>query len=182
LNNFAKVSRSALDLWTNILAKTPNSRLILYAPPGAHLQKIRQRMDAAGVDAGRLQFVWKQPDKSYLEQYAGIDIALDPFPFPGGVTTCEALWMGVPVITLSGKAGPGGKSILANLGLGELAANSKEQYAEIAIKLAGDLRRLLGLRSTLRARFAGSPLTDARRFARNIEAIYREMWRSRCVQ
>jgi protein O-GlcNAc transferase len=120
--------------------------------------------------------------EKYFELYHQIDIALDTFPYGGGTTTCDALWMGAPVIALVGKTavGRGGLSILSNIGLPELVARSEAEYARIAIDLAGDLPRLGNLRSTLRQRMEQSPLMDAPRFARNIEAAYRRMWRAWC--
>ena len=118
----------------------------------------------------------------YFQRYQSIDIALDTFPFGGGTTTCNALWMGVPVVSLAGRTAVGraGLSILSNVGLPELVANTPEQYMRLAVRLANDLPRLKDLRSTLRARMQASPLMDAPRFARNIEAAYRQMWRNWC--
>jgi predicted O-linked N-acetylglucosamine transferase (SPINDLY family) len=115
-----------------------------------------------------------------MRTYGRIDIALDPFPWGGGITTCEALWMGVPVVSLVGRTavGRGGASILANIGVPELVAQTPEQYVQIAAALARDLPRLAELRRTLRARMQASPLMDAPRFARNVEAAYRQMWRN----
>ncbi|MBI4625476.1 MAG: hypothetical protein HY736_19925, partial [Verrucomicrobia bacterium] len=108
----------------------------------------------------------------------------DPFPFPGGTTTCDALWMGVPVITLAGPTPVtrGGFSVLSNVGSPELAAHSVDDYIEKATALARDLPRLAALRASLRERMANSPLMDAPRFARNLEAAYRTMWHRWCGQ
>ena len=118
----------------------------------------------------------------YFALYRQIDIGLDPFPCNGGTTTCDALWMGVPVVTLAGRTavGRGGVSVLRNVGLPELIAETPEQYVQIAAALAGDLPRLAELRRTLRERMRASPLMDAPRFARNVEAAYRQMWRKWC--
>ena len=106
-------------------------------------------------------------------------MALDPFPYGGGTTTCDALWMGVPVVSLAGQTavGRGGLSILSNLGLTDLVAHDVRQYVRIAADLANDLPRLGQLRATLRERMQSSPLMDAPRFARGVEAAYRTMWR-----
>jgi protein O-GlcNAc transferase len=111
-----------------------------------------------------------------------MDIALDPFPYGGGTTTCDALWMGIPVVSLAGQTGVGrgGLSILSNIGLADLVAGNVDEYVQIASGLAGDLLRLSKLRATLRERMQKSPLMDAPHFARNIEAAYREMWRQWC--
>ena len=111
-----------------------------------------------------------------------MDIYLDPFPHAGHTTSMDALWMGVPLITLAGRTavGRGGVFLLANLGLQDLIAHSEPQYVEKAITLARDLPRLAELRSILRRRLEQSPLMDPPRFARNIESIYRRMWRMWC--
>jgi protein O-GlcNAc transferase len=178
LNNFCKNSPAALETWSRILAAIPNSRLILHATEGSHRDTVRQKFAASGIDPTRLTFVNKMPLSDYMRQYHQIDIALDPFPYVGGTTTCDALWMGIPVITLSGQTAisRGGASILTNINLPELIANSAEDYARIATSLAADLPRLIHLRSALREKMRTSPLMDAPRFARNMEAAYRKMW------
>lgn len=182
LNNFAKVSPGALDLWAEILAAVPKSRMIIHSYPGSHLEGVRSRFAAAGVDGDRLEFLAKQPWPDYVQTHARIDIALDPFPYGGGITTCDALWMGVPVVTLIGQTavGRGGKSILSNIGLPEFAARRPRQYVQTAVTLARSPERLSELRKTLRPRMLTSPLMNARRFARNIENAYRQMWRRYC--
>ncbi len=114
-----------------------------------------------------------------LQQYCRIDLALDPFPYNGGTTTCDALWMGVPVLTCPGEtfAGRLGLTHLSNVGLPELIAGSLEDYVERAVSLAGDLPRLSGLRAGLRGRMAGSPLCDNKRFAANLMSLLRNVWR-----
>jgi len=121
--------------------------------------------------------------EDYFTLYRRIDVALDTFPYGGGTTTCDALWMGVPVVTLVGQTavGRGGLSILSNVGVPELAARSQDEYVRIATELAGDLPRLAHLRATLRQRMAQSPLMDAPRFARHVEAAYRQIWRQWCA-
>jgi predicted O-linked N-acetylglucosamine transferase (SPINDLY family) len=182
LNGFAKVSPPALDLWTKILLAISNSRMILHAAPGTHVQETAQRFEDAGVSKSRLTFVPWQPWSQYTQICSQIDIALDPFPYAGGITTCAMLWMGVPVVTLSGKTavGRGGRSILSNLGLTELIASTPDQYAKIAIELAQDWHRLDDLRQGMRARMLASPLMDAGQFARDVETAYRRMWRNWC--
>lgn len=183
LNNFAKVSWTALDLWAQVLQAVPNSRMIIHSYQGSHLDEVRERFAAQGVASDRLEFVAKQPWSQYVVTYGRIDIALDPLPWGGGITTCDALWMGVPVVSLAGETavGRGGKSILSNLGLGELAARRPRQYVQTALALAESPGRLAELRGTLRQRMLTSPLMNARRFARNVENAYREMWRQWCV-
>jgi predicted O-linked N-acetylglucosamine transferase (SPINDLY family) len=184
LNNFCKVSPAALELWIQLLRATPKSQLILHAYEGSHRQRVRDLLEHEGIDPQRLKFVGMVSLSEYFKRYEQIDVGLDPFPCNGGTTTCDALWMGVPVVTLAGRTavGRGGVSILANVGLPELIAQTPQQYVQIATDLAGDLPRLGELRRTLRARMQASPLMDAPRFARNIEAAYRQMWRNWCQQ
>jgi predicted O-linked N-acetylglucosamine transferase (SPINDLY family) len=183
LNNFAKASPPALDLWAEILRAVPSSRLIVHSHPGTHVDAVRRRFAGNGVSPDRLEFPTRQPWPQYIQTYGRIDIALDPFPWGGGITTCDALWMGVAMVTLLGRTavGRGGASILTNLGLPELIAQTPQQYVQIAAGLASDLPRLAELRRTLRARMQSSPLMDAPRFARNVEAAYRQMWRAGCA-
>ena len=141
-------------------------------------------MVAQGVAAGRIAFVGKMPLPGYFEKFQQIDIALDPFPYPGGTTSCDGLWMGVPVVTFSRDTAvsSNGVSILSNIGLPELIARSIDQYVEIATDLARDPQRLGELRSSLRARMLASPLMDAPCFVRDVEAAYRKIWRNWCEQ
>jgi len=179
LNNFSKVSPAALNLWSQKLRDVPKSRLILHAKAGSHLDAVRKFLAQNGVASERVEFVGCQSWPDYINTYNRIDIALDPFPYNGGITTCDSLYMGVPVVSLSGQTAVGraGKSILTNVGLPELVAKTPEEYVEIAVKLAGDLPWLAELRKTLRQRMEHSPLMDAKRFTNNVEAIYRDIWR-----
>jgi protein O-GlcNAc transferase len=182
LNNFCKASPESLNLWMQLLATIPDSRLILYAPEGVHRDAVRNMLKSHSVGEQRLTFVGKVPLSDYFKLYQQVDIALDPFPFNGGTTTCDALWMGVPVVTLKGRTavGRGGASILANIGAPEYIAQTPDQYVQIALALAADVPRLAELRRTLRGRMQASPLMDAPKFARNIEAAYRRMWHTWC--
>jgi predicted O-linked N-acetylglucosamine transferase (SPINDLY family) len=182
LNNFAKVSPAAIDLWARILVELADSRMILHSNAAEHLERPMRRFEELGVDRNRVRFIGGQPWAKYAETYSQIDIALDPFPYGGGITTCDALWMGVPVVSLSGQTavGRGGRSILSNLGMPELVAFTTDQYAQIATDLARDLDRINGLRRSMRQRMLASPLMDAPGFARDVEAAYRQMWRTWC--
>jgi predicted SAM-dependent methyltransferase len=113
-----------------------------------------------------------------------VDVALDAFPYAGGTTTFHSLWMGVPVVTLEGAApvARSGTSILSVLGLPELIAKSEDEYVDIAVSLAEDRERLARLRAELRQRLERSPLMDAERFARDLEAAYRGMWERWCEE
>ena len=182
LNNFCKVSPPALDAWCELLHAAPNSSLLLHAKEGTHRQRMIETIAKRGIDPSRLRFAGQLPLKQYIALYAGIDIALDPFPYGGGTTTCDALWMGVPVVSLAGSTAVGraGLSLLSNVGLSHLVARSVDEYLRIALNLASDLPALAALRSSLRNRMLDSPLMDAPRFVRNIEAAYRQMWRTWC--
>ena len=182
LNNFCKVTAPTLAAWSRLLQAVPGSRLLVHAHPGKHRDRVWDFFTKQGVSAERVTFAGKLPIMDYFRAYERIDVALDPFPYGGGTTTCDALWMGVPVVSLAGQTavGRGGLSILSNLGLTDLVARDCEQYVRIAADLANDLPRLGQLRATLRERMQNSPLMDAPRFAGNIEAAYRAMWQRWC--
>ena len=178
LNNYAKVTRPTLETWAHILQEVPRSRLMIHSREGSHRGRARQLLSSLGIDPHRFQFVGRMPSAAYFDQFQSIDIALDPFPYPGGTTSCDGLWMGVPVVTLAGDTAVSrnGVSILSNIGLPELIAGSTDEYIRIATDLARDLPRLADLRAGMRQRMQTSPLMDAPRFARNLEAAYRQMW------
>jgi len=182
LNNFCKITESTLDLWSMVLAAIP-ARLLVLAPRGASCDRISGGLNRRGIETNRIEFVEFQPREKYLDQYHQIDLCLDTVPYPGHTTTIDALWMGVPVVNLPGRnaIGRGGVSILRNVGLEELIARDAADYVRIAKSLASDLPRLAALRSSLRGRIEQSPLMDAPRFARNLEAAFRAMWRKWCA-
>ncbi len=183
-NNPSKVSRTVLELWMEILAATPQSRLLLNAPEGSCRTDVLEVCASRGISEDRLEFSWRQPWDQFIGSYHRIDVALDPFPYNGWITTCDALMMGVPVVTLSGHsplARGGRKGILSNIGLSELVAETPEEYVAKAVALANDLPRLIELRSSLRQRMECSPLRDAHGHARDLETAYREMWRKWCA-
>jgi predicted O-linked N-acetylglucosamine transferase (SPINDLY family) len=182
LNNFCKVNDSVLDLWARVMRPVENSRLLVLAHQGSGRQRVRDRLAQEGIDPSRIEFASHQAHRHYLELYHRIDLGLDTFPYNGHTTTCDASWMGVPTVSLVGQTGVGrgGLSILSNIGLPELVGHSQEQYVHIATELARDIPRLIDLRSTLRQKKEQSPLMDAPRFARNIEAAYRQMWQTWC--
>jgi predicted O-linked N-acetylglucosamine transferase (SPINDLY family) len=184
LNNFCKINDAVLSLWAGVLQTVSGSRLLLMAPEGSARERVMARLIRDGIGSGRVEFVPKQFRSGYLTTYHRIDISLDTFPYNGHTTSLDSLWMGVPVITLVGATafGRAGLSQLTNLGLTELVARTPEQYIQIAADLAKDLPRLTELRRTLRPRMQASPLMDAPRFARNVEAAYRQMWRNWCAQ
>ncbi len=181
-NNPAKINREVAAVWARILRRTPASRLSLkYA--GLADEAVRRRFldlfAAEGVDPQRLELTPPCSYDEYLAGYNQVDIALDPFPFSGGATTCEALWMGVPVLTCPGPtfASRHGLSYLSNVGLTETIATGVDDYIERAVSLAGDLPRLAAIRAGLRDRMAASPLCDGKRFAENLMSLLRSVWR-----
>jgi predicted O-linked N-acetylglucosamine transferase (SPINDLY family) len=180
-NNYSKVSPLSFSNWCRLLKQIPGSRLVLFADPGEHRQRAWEQFEKEGLDPTRLWFSPFLPAEQYLRQYQQIDIALDPFPYGGGTTTFDALWMGVPVVSLAGDTAVSraGFSILSNLGLPQLVTTNWDDYITIATQLAKDLPRLGELRSTMRQRMQDSPLMDAPRFARNVEAAFRQMWQDR---
>jgi predicted O-linked N-acetylglucosamine transferase (SPINDLY family) len=179
LNNPAKITEPVVETWAKILAAVPSSRLMLYAT--AHVnpgEPIRQKFQQFGIDPVRLLIIPRLPRQEYLRQYQQIDIALDPWPYNGHTTTCDALWMGVPVVSLAGQTSVarGGVSILSAMELPELLADSTDAYVAIATALAHDRDRLAAIRSSLRARMRKSPLMDAVGFTQDVERIYHQLW------
>jgi predicted O-linked N-acetylglucosamine transferase (SPINDLY family) len=182
LNNIAKLNPHVLRLWARILGATPGSRLLLQASAlNDPLFRREFRAVAAehGIPADRLELRRFVPVDQAASTYHDIDIALDPFPYCGGMTSLDALWMGVPVVTLPQTmlAGRQTASMLANLGLAELIAADDAGYATTAVALAREPDRLATLRAELRERFLRSPLADYERFTRDLEDAFREMWR-----
>jgi predicted O-linked N-acetylglucosamine transferase (SPINDLY family) len=182
LNNFCKVTEPVLRLWAQVLKTVPRSRFIMLCPEGSRRQPLLDLLQREGISPDRIELVARRPRLQYLDLFHRIDVGLDSFPYNGHTTNLDSFWMGVPVITLVGQTvvGRAGLSQLTNLGLPELIAQTPEQYVQIAAESAGDLPRLAELRRTLRGRMQASPLMDGPRFARNIEAAYRQMWRNWC--
>lgn len=184
-NNFQKLSDSFLDVVARVLAATPGSRLLLKAKPLGFrgvAQDLRDRFRERGVDPERLVLRgWASTTESHLAVYSEVDIALDSFPYGGTTTTCEALWMGVPVITLQGDrhAARVGVSILHSVGMDEFIARDADDYVRIAARLAVDLPRFAGLRKGLRQRMLESPLMDEAGFVRDLEHSYLEIWQAK---
>jgi protein O-GlcNAc transferase len=183
LNNFRKLSQPTLATWAKLLGDVPNSRLLLSAHEGAHRQRALEQFQQLGIPSSRIRFSGRVPHLDYFRLYHQVDIALDPFPFAGGMTTCDALWMGVPTVSLAGTlaVGRAGLSILSNIGAPELVARSPRQYLQIAAELANEMDRLSHLRSRLRKQMEQSPLMDAPRFARDVETAFRSMWETWCA-
>ncbi|MFN0131087.1 MAG: tetratricopeptide repeat protein [Phycisphaerales bacterium] len=186
-NSIRKLSPSTLRAWSRVLRETPGSRLLIKTRglgiPWAR-DNIATQFAAHGIGPDRLDLMDLLPDKaSHLGVYARADIGLDTFPYNGTTTTCEALWMGVPVVTIEGTthAGRVGASVLAAAGLGDLVARDESEFVAIARGLAHDRARLAALRATMRERLTASALFDAPAFARRFEASIRELWRGWCA-
>jgi len=183
LNSIAKVNPTVLKLWARVLKAVDRSRMVLLAPPGSVRQSMLDVLTQEGIEPGRITFVAFQPRLPYLMEYHQIDVVLDAIPSNGHTTSLDAFWMGVPVVTLVGQTvvGRAGLSMLRNLGPPDLVAETPEQFVQIAVQLAGNLDVLSRLRAMLRGRMQRSPLMDASRFARGIEAAYRWMWERWCL-
>ncbi len=185
-NNLLKVTGEVVDLWAQIIKNVPDAKLILKTKQLADKsirEAYRQRFAAAGVHPEQVELLAIIPEVAdHLRSYNRIDIALDPLFYNGTTTTFEALWMGVPVITLAGDrhASRVGASILTAIGRGDLVAHSASEYVDLACALATDTDRLVGLRGSLRRDLKNSPLCDAAAFASKIEAAYAAMWEKWC--
>ncbi len=188
LSNLLKINEPLVDLWAKVLLAVPHSRFA--AVSGALLgrsafgrDRLLSLFAARGIPADRLVLLDRTSRQEYFGQYQQIDIVLDTFPFHGGVTTLDALYMGVPVITLAGETYTSltGVSILSNLDLPELITHSAEEYLAAALALAGDERRLVAYHQTLRDRLRSSALMGAAAYARRVESAYRQSWKSLCL-
>jgi protein O-GlcNAc transferase len=185
-NNVLKLNRRVIDLWSQLLLAVPQARLLLrhgFLSVAAVRDEIARQFADSGVAAERLDLRPGTDRAGLLATYNDIDIALDPFPYGGGTTTAEALWMGVPVVSLRGDrfCGRVSESILTTVGLPGLVAPDAVAYIATASALATDHPSLAALRDRLRAMLVGSPLCNADRFTRNLEAAYRAMWRRWCA-
>ncbi|TAL09208.1 MAG: tetratricopeptide repeat protein [Nitrospirae bacterium] len=184
-NNVAKLTLPVVALWAEILCGVPEAILLLkdrtLVDPRQQ-DRCRGLFEARGVEARRLELLPATPFPDHLKEYGRIDIALDPFPYNGCYTSCEALWMGVPVITLAGcmTYGRYGVSLLSTLGYSQLIADTPKAYLKIAVGLAKKCKDLAALRAELRPRMAASALCDAKAFAQGVEQAYRSMWRRWC--
>lgn len=181
MNNPAKVSPEMTALWLEILRRVPGARLVMTGvPEGSARHGLRELFVAAGIAAERVRLEGRLPDAEFWSLLQTIDIALDPFPYTGTTTTCESLWMGLPVVTLRGAScvARSGHALLKQLDLDELVASSAEKYVEIAVDLARDIPRLDVLHRSLRRRIESSPLRDEAGFTRELEAAYDHFWQT----
>lgn len=182
-NHMLKLSQTIRGLWIEILARLPGSRLALLAvSPGPARERLAAEFAAAGISPERLTLVPPLPLNEYFRWFDAVDLALDTTPYSGGTTTCDTLWMGVPVLTLAGSRSPSrsAASILSAMGLEEWIARTPQQYVALALQFARDTARLGGLRASLRGRMQRSPVMNEPRFVRGLEEAYRRMWRAWC--
>ena len=187
-NKLSKLSAAVIEAWATLLKNTPGTRLLLKWGSLAD-ESTRQRFfrlfAERGVEARRIELESGTPSMAeHLGTYGRIDLGLDTFPYNGATTTCDALWMGIPVVTLAGNthAGRIGVSLLHAIGLEDLIAQTPEQYVHIATALARDPKRLSELRGGMRARVAGSALREPLSLTRAVEAAYRQMWHAWCMR
>jgi len=182
--NFAKVGDDVLEVWGQILAALPDARLRIQAKQlgeDANVKNLLLRLQHHGIGRERASIHASTRREAYLASHAEVDIILDTFPYPGGTTSCEALWMGVPTLTLAGDSllARQGASILTAAGLAQWVTESRAEYVTRAIAFASDKVYLAGLRAGLRQQVLASPLFDQPRFSRNIEDALWRMWQAR---
>ena len=185
-NRLIKVQEPVLRVWAAILRALPTARLVIKTDQLLGDTSRRERIDAVlageGIAAGRVDLIGRSERADHFAAYHGIDMALDPFPHGGGMTTLDSLWMGVPVVTFAGRSISSrlAAASLSALGLGDFVAGDPQGYVDIAVAKATDRDGLIRLRASLRGRMAASDIGDPRRYARAVEAAYRGMWRRWC--
>ena len=183
----SKINAPLIEMWAEILRAVPGSRMLIktgHGHPSLAHPAIRDEFAKHAIPAERIELVSFVPNVTeHLRLFSRVDVALDTFPYNGTTTICEALWMGVPVVSLAGRthASRVGASLLSAVGLDDLVAESREQYIEIAATFARDRARRDGFGDALRRRMMASPLMDGARLARSIEAAYRLMWETWCA-
>jgi predicted O-linked N-acetylglucosamine transferase (SPINDLY family) len=182
--NLNKINDRVLRVWSAIFRSLPDARLLLQSPQSGDplsVDPLRRRLAEAGIGPDRVAIAPPAERSKYLKAYGEVDFALDTFPFPGGTTTCEALWMGVPTLTLRGATmlERQGAGMMICAGLPDWVACDEEDYVRRAVTFAGDRQALSRLRQSLRDRVVASPLFDAPRFARHLAEALRGMWASR---
>ena len=182
-NNFNKIDQPTLELWAELLRALPASRLMMVTvPEGETRLRLLRSFGELGIEAQRLEFHGSLPSVEFHRKFLEVDITLDPVTVNGATTTCESLWMGVPVMSLVGERflTRAGLSILSTAGLADFAATSREDYIRLAAHLADNLPLLAEIRAGLRAHVAASPLIDEVGFTRNLENLYRDAWGKWC--
>jgi predicted O-linked N-acetylglucosamine transferase (SPINDLY family) len=183
LHKLAKLNGEVLDLWSRVLHALPTSRLLVFrdALRGSAADYLREQFARRGLGEDRVLLSHPaEREESFLKVYDGIDISLDAFPWSGHATACESLWMGVPILTLQGPrhAARMVSSVLTQVGLPDLIAQSPDDFVTKAVGLAEDRDRLSELRTQLRERMHASPLCDGKTFTRHLEDAYRQMWQA----
>lgn len=180
-NKSSKLTRETLALWAGILQRIPGSSLLLAGVEDSRRDAIRRIFTLHGVEPARLAFAGRLPLEQFLGLHRDVDIALDPYPYSGATTTFDSLWMGVPVLTFAGAApvSRSSASILSTLGMGDWIAHSEAEYSRLAADHAAQTAVLAELRAGLRNRLERSPLMDGAGFTRQLEELYRQMWRAR---
>jgi protein O-GlcNAc transferase len=185
-NNLAKVTPRVIATWCSVLRRVEGSHLVLkthqFTDP-VTTGRVRAAFATHGIPPERLELRGPSGHRDFIGEYNDIDIVLDPFPYSGGLTTCEALWMGVPTVTVPREifASRHSMSHLSNAGLADWVACDMAAYVELAVTKASDVAALAALRARLRARVKASPLCDAPRFGRNLGAALRYVWRDWCT-
>ncbi|MGH7176017.1 MAG: tetratricopeptide repeat protein [Tepidisphaeraceae bacterium] len=181
-NNFAKICARTFVVWTELLNAVPDSKLAILIPMSQwSMRNTTDALQTAGIDPSRLIVLRRSNRRDYLNRYNQIDIALDPIPFNGHTTTCDAMWMGVPVVTRLGTqyVSRYGSSAVINAGFSQMVAQDDADYVRIAAKLATDGTQLRELRSTLRSKFTCSIVCNHAGFVRRLEEAYAQMWDQR---
>ncbi|MBV8577109.1 MAG: tetratricopeptide repeat protein, partial [Acetobacteraceae bacterium] len=181
-NNLAKITPLVFATWAEILRRKQNARLVLKTYQFSDkptCARVLASFAENGVARERIELRGSSPHRVFLDEYNRIDFVLDPFPYSGGLTTCEALWMGVPTLTMPGEtfASRHSTSHMSNVGLADWVASDRESYIELALAKASDIEALAALRAGLRAQVKASPLCDAPRFGRNLGHALRHAWR-----
>jgi predicted O-linked N-acetylglucosamine transferase (SPINDLY family) len=183
-HTLARLNDNVLDLWAELLSRIPSSRLLIMRTTlkGKGLDRLYKRFESHSVDKNRLLIRNTVPAEGHLAVYRDIDVFLDSFPWSGHTSACEALWMGVPVVTLAGDrhAGRMVASVLSCLDMKDCIAGTKDDYLSVAQRLSSDIDTLKSLRSTLRGRMQKSPLCDGAAFTRNLEQALRSLWQEWC--
>ena len=185
-NRLEKIGDEALRAWSQILDRAPESRLVIKSQ-ALDRESVRADFEArladADIDSARVQLLGGDPQPAHLAKHGLVDVMLDPFPHGGGISTADALWMGVPVITLVGNtiAGRIGASALHAIGLDDLIAESEDAYIELALDRGRDAAFITEMRANLRSRVAGAPVGDAAQYVAAVEALYREIWGEWCA-
>jgi predicted O-linked N-acetylglucosamine transferase (SPINDLY family) len=182
-NHFSKISPSTRSLWAQILARLPAARLMVAGAPSESAgNELLSDLRGAGAVESRVAILPHAPLDAYLRSFGAVDIALDTTPYSGGTTTCDSLWMGVPVVALQGSrsVSRSAASILSTVGLSSWIASTPEDYVRLATGFAQNEPLLADLRISLRRKMLESPLMDEVRFVRDLEDAYRGMWRAWC--